>query len=336
MPRSAFLPISLAGYFSKPIRIRRGLLATSGYQTMLSFSKVRQLRLRLHSLFLTAFPDVCGKLEGESIVQASIQDVSKLWYLEEPPSPLSPLSPTSLSTSPISPLSTVTASSINSAASDTFQDWRQPIRQGITLDTNICIRAVPPSLSSPSPSSPSSLPSGLQIPTRAPSQIHRSARVTVVPRRSSVSRSSPIVPVPPSPNALPRPHQPPMAAVPLTNQAMLASAASVAPTLNGVSQGGIAGGEAPKTPDSGVSMSPLTVTFTPPLGVTGPHKLQIGVCRNTSGQADICVPAIKETAILASLASNLEAAGPPSRKRGMQLFQSSVWQFWNRVSNKVS
>lgn len=269
---------------------------------MPSFSKVRRLHHSFSSCFLTAFLDVCGKLEGESIVQEYILDASNLWCLEE-----SPLLPTSLPASQSTPLSTVTASSANSAASGSFRDWREPIRRGlITLDTNISIRAVPPSRPSPS-SPPSSLPSRPQIPTCAPSQICRPARPTAVPRRSPVSRSSPIVPEPPSPDAVPRPGQQPMSAVPLTNQAMLASVASIAPTSNRVLQGGIAR-EAPKllkTRDSGVSISPLTVTFT---------------------------SAIKGTAILAS---DPEATGPRSQKRGMQLFQSSVWQFWNRISNKT-
>jgi hypothetical protein len=272
-----------------------------------------------------------------------MQDASNLWYLEEPP-----LSPTSLPASPSSPSSTVTASPTNSAASGSFQDWREPIRQGlISLETDICIRAIPLSNSSPSSPAPSSpitsadssasdsrLSSRLQISSQATSrQIHRSARHTAVPRRSPVSRLSPRTPAPPSPKALsvPRPQQPPMAAVPLTNQATLASAASIALASSGVSQrrdsqGSIARGEAPtllKTPD--VS---LTVTF-------APHRLHAGVreprsCGNTSSQADICGPAKKGTA------SDPEATGAPPQMRGMQLFQSSVWQFWNRICNQAS
>jgi hypothetical protein len=141
---------------------------------------------------------------------------------------------------------------------------------------------------------------------------------------------------------VPRPRQPPMAAVPLTNQATPASAASIAYASNGVyqrreSQGSITRGKAPtllKTPDMGGSMS-LTVTFTSPSAVAGPHRLHAGIREprsggNTSSQADICGPAKKGTA------SDIEATGAPPRMRGTQLSKSSVWQFWNQRCNQAS
>jgi hypothetical protein len=159
-----------------------------------------------------------------------MEGASQLWYLDDPP-----LSPTSLPASPSGPLPTMTAPPTNYAAYGSFQDWREPIHRGvITLDTSVCIRAMPPSNSSsgsPSLSSaitsagPSandgSLPSWLQIPTQAISyQIHH----TAVPRRSPASRLSPRTVAPPSPNTAFVPQ--PMAAVPLTNQASPASATS--------------------------------------------------------------------------------------------------------------
>jgi hypothetical protein len=350
-----FSPISLVGYILEAIRIR-GPLATLGTKRgHYSQRFVNYIFLFLFLFcFLDGFPDVCGKLEGENIVQASIQDASNLWYLEEPP-----LSPTSLPTSPYSPLSTVTTSSTYSASNGSFQDWREPIRQGlITLETDICIKAMPPSPATPSPSFPipsansgingGGLPSMLQISTQATShQISRSARATAIPRRSPVSRLSPRTTAPSSPKTwfVPRPPQPLMAAVPITNQATPASAASNTLESNDVSQGrasqgSIARGETPKvlkTPDMEGSMS-LTLTITSPSGVTGPHRLHTGVGEpmsrgNTSGQADIRGPAKKGTA---GLAPDREATGAPPRMRGTSLSQSSVWQFWNRRCNQVS
>jgi hypothetical protein len=283
------------------------------------------------SLFLTAFPDVCGKLEGENIVQKSIQDASNLWYLEE--------LPLSLPASPNSPSSTMTPSPTNSASNGSFKDWREPIhgvicRGMISLETNICIRAVPPpSNSSPSPLSPSS-------PTTSPG-----FRPTAVPRRLPVSRLSPRTPAPPYPNvsSVALPHQPSMTAVPVINPAMPASAASIAPTSNGVSQRresqrAIPRGEAPKllkTPGMGGLLSPPTVISLS--AVTGSHRPHTAAkeprrCGKTSGQADTCCPA-KGTA---SLVSDSEATGAPPRMRGTQLSQSVVWQFWNRMCNLAS
>ena len=67
-------------------------------------------------LMFFAFPlfdlssDVSGKLEGESVIQASLQGAPKLWYLE---GSLSSTSPTT------------------SVLAGPFLDWREPIRQGL-------------------------------------------------------------------------------------------------------------------------------------------------------------------------------------------------------------
>ena len=281
------------------------------------------------SLFLTAFLDVCGKLEGESIVRKSIRGASNLWYREEPP-----LSPPA---SPNNPSPTMTASPTNSASNGSFQDWREPIRgvicRGmISLETNICIRAVlPPSNSNPSSPSPTS-------PTTSPG-----FRPTAAARRSPVSRS-PRTRAPPYPSALSvaRPQQPPMTAVPLTNQATPPSAASIAPTSSGVSQRresqrAIPRGEAPKllkTFGMRGLLSPPTVT-SPSAAMTGlnrPHTTsrELKGCGKTSGKADNCSSGKKGTISLAS------TAAAPSRMRGTQLSQSAVWQFWNRRCNQAS
>src|SRR5260370_42341991 len=163
------------------------------------------------------------------------------WYLEE-----LPFSPTSQPSSPSSPLTTAIASPTSSTATGLFQDWREPIRQGlITIKTDICIKPMPPSNSSPSspaPSSPtapaassandSSQSSRLQISTQTAShQIPRSPKR----RRSPASRLSPGAQAPPSWTT---PHQQhPTAAVSLNYQATLASVTPVASTLNSVSHG---------------------------------------------------------------------------------------------------
>ena len=131
----------------------------------------------------------------------------------------------------------MTAPPINFAAFSPFQDWREPIRQGlITLETSVCIRATPPSNSSSNtPSLSSPIPSAcpgandgslhrLQIPTQATSY-QKLCHTAFLGRStaSTPSRSSPRTVAPPSPKTfVPRP----MAAVPLTNQAELASATS--------------------------------------------------------------------------------------------------------------
>jgi hypothetical protein len=104
--------------------------------------------------------DVCGKLEGESIVHTSIPVARDLWYLEEPL--LSPTSPLAVSPNQSSPSLTVTAISTNSASQGPFNDWREPIRRGlISLDTetHYCIRS-PPESNSGSPASISPTLSG--------------------------------------------------------------------------------------------------------------------------------------------------------------------------------
>jgi hypothetical protein len=90
------------------------------------------MTLPFPSSLLDSLLDVCGKLEGENIVHASISGSSDHpWNLEEiPSSPTSP--PPVVSPSPNSPSNTATPSTTSSASDDSFQDWREPIRRRLS------------------------------------------------------------------------------------------------------------------------------------------------------------------------------------------------------------
>ena len=136
---------------------RSGLLAMSGFQVMPLFSEVCTFLL-LCFLYSNILSDVCGKLEGESIVGKDIQDALKLWYFQEPslsPTSRSPLSPIRDSPSP-----TVTETPTNSTpGTPIVGDWREPIHQMLrSVNVSINIR-ITDKLASPSPShSPPSSP----------------------------------------------------------------------------------------------------------------------------------------------------------------------------------
>ncbi len=236
---------------------------------------------------------------------------------------MSPTSP-SQPASPSGPLSSATVSPTCSTASGSFQDWREPIRQGlISLESNICIRAMSPicSPTSPSPSFPitpgASGANDGNTPTPTPiaaHQIRRSARRYPASRLSPRSLASPFSNV----LSVPRPQQPLMAAVPLTNQATPASASHIAP------------------PDVEDSMSPPLITSTSPLGVMG-HKLHSGDGKprhrgNGTDQADVC-GSVKKGTCASPLASDSKATGAPSRRRGVQMSENPIWQFWNQKCN---
>jgi hypothetical protein len=92
--------------------------------------------------------DVCGKLEGESIVAAAIQGIPNLWCFEEPPLSLS--SRPALSYNRNSPSHTLTATQITSAAGIPICDWREPIRRMLrSQDVNLRFTYKPPSSSTP-------------------------------------------------------------------------------------------------------------------------------------------------------------------------------------------
>ena len=134
---------------------RGGLLAMFGSQVMPLFSEVCTFLLCF--LYSDIHSDVCGKLEGESIVGEDIQDTLKLWYFEEPS--LSPTSPSPLSPIRDSPSPTVTETPTNFTPGTPIGDWREPILQMLQLpnvNINIRITDKQPGNPSPSHSAPSS------------------------------------------------------------------------------------------------------------------------------------------------------------------------------------
>jgi len=122
---------------------KNAIIFKGSYRPFLSFPSVSDILIE----------DVCGKLEGESIVGAAIRDTPNLWYFEEPP--LSPAARPTLSPSQNSPSPTMSATSTSSVGVP-IQDWREPIRRMLqSLDINIRITAKRPSNISPNcPSSP--------------------------------------------------------------------------------------------------------------------------------------------------------------------------------------
>ncbi|KAI0287764.1 hypothetical protein BC826DRAFT_738669 [Russula brevipes] len=99
------------------------------------------------------FRDVCGRLEGESIVGADIQDTPNMWYFEEPPLSLTSRSPLSARWNTLSP--TMSAMSANPIEGLPLRDWREPIHRMLRamqpLKVNIHIIAKPPINYPPSP-----------------------------------------------------------------------------------------------------------------------------------------------------------------------------------------
>jgi hypothetical protein len=71
--------------------------------------------------------DVCGRLEGESIVGEAIEGIPNLWYFKE--FPLSPSSQPALSPNRNSPSRTMNATQLTSATGILIRDWREPIRR---------------------------------------------------------------------------------------------------------------------------------------------------------------------------------------------------------------
>jgi hypothetical protein len=98
--------------------------------------------------------DVRGRLEGESIVGASIHDIPNLWCIEESPSLTShPM----LSPNQDSPSLTVTVTQITSATGRRIRDWREPIRRMLqSRDASILFTDKPPGSSGSIPSAGSS------------------------------------------------------------------------------------------------------------------------------------------------------------------------------------
>jgi hypothetical protein len=73
--------------------------------------------------------DICGTLEGESIVGEAIQGIPNLWCFEEPPMSRQVASQPALSPNQNGPSLTVIATQITSADGTVILDWREPIRR---------------------------------------------------------------------------------------------------------------------------------------------------------------------------------------------------------------
>ena len=132
-----------AGCFLK-LQGKCGLLAMPGKRTTPLFSKVHGF---LCFLFVLSdpFPDVCGRLEGESIVGAAIEGTPNLWCFEERPVFLVSESHPTLSPNWYRPSLTATATQITSAKGILIRDWREPIRRMLqSRDVNIRITDKPP------------------------------------------------------------------------------------------------------------------------------------------------------------------------------------------------
>ena len=121
-----------------------GFLATPGKRTTPLFSKVHGLLCFLFVLSDT-LPDVCGRLEGESIVGAAIEGIPNLWCFEERPLFLVSDSHPTHSPNWYRPSLTATAAQITSAEGILIRDWREPIRRMLrSRDVNIRITDKPP------------------------------------------------------------------------------------------------------------------------------------------------------------------------------------------------
>jgi hypothetical protein len=301
--------------------------------------------------------DVCGKLEGESIVQASIQGEPDSWYLEEPP--LSPTSPPEVSPNRSSPSPNMTASPTNSVADGPFQDWREPFRQGlVSPDANVRIWAPSPTNSnpcSPAPASPttsggSSVRDGsplsvLPIPAQSPAHTRRrSARPTLASQRLPLVSQRRTAPPSPTILPVPSPQQPPIVASPLKDRATPISipAPPTAPASCDVSRR-LESQDGALTRDSGISLqkadmrSPppiLTVTVTSQSGVPNPQKLVIGgaiECRDKPGKADLHNPEEKGAA---SLAPDSDSTPGQLQARGGRVRRLPAFQYWFQKCNE--
>lgn len=249
------------------------------------------------------------------------------------------------------PPPTTTASATNSTAGGPFQDWREPIRQGlISPHTNIRIRALSPKdSSSGSPASPSAISSGgsngcddrslsnLRIPAQSSvHDTHRSARHTVTSQRSPLSKGSPRRTAPPSQTTHVPSQQPPIASLLPKGQAtptpVLAN--SITPTPR---DHALTGEVFLQKPDVRRSIH-LTVTVTSPPGETSPHILHIGDggakgCRNNPGQADIRGSEQKG----APRSVPHPDSTPALVTQGLvgRVQKTAAWQFWSQICNQA-
>ena len=99
------------------------------------------------------FPDVCGKLEGESIVGEAIKDTTNLRYFQEPPQfpALRPaLLPNRNNSSPVMNEAPTSSTGVP------IHRMLRTLKRGFTVDSNIRITTKPPSIANPSDSARSS------------------------------------------------------------------------------------------------------------------------------------------------------------------------------------
>ena len=136
--------------------------------------------------------DVCGKVEGESIVHTSMLGAPNAWYLDK--LPLSKKALRDVPQNRTNPPSTITASPTASVVYGPFHDWREPLRQGsIPLHTNVRIT------DSPQGSSRKPLSELRNNTSSTAPEIHGSAAQSVSPP----SQPRPIVAPPLNDRALP-------------------------------------------------------------------------------------------------------------------------------------
>ncbi|KAI9507837.1 hypothetical protein F5148DRAFT_63791 [Russula earlei] len=339
--------------FSEPTRIyvltdRPGRIYLESDQTSRAFGNVWAPSKAI------IFKDVCGKLEGESIVHASLQSTSNQWYLDEPPlSPTSP--PEAPSPNRSNPSPTMTATSIGSVVDTTFEDWREPIRRRLNSpDTSICIRATPPSASSSSPSSPSSLtpsacssgsgsdgspPSKLSMrSTRSTARrTHRSAQPMAVSQRPPTSRLSQRMPT--SSRSTTTLQQTPIAALPLAVKATPPPNPTIiiAPPPHNVPQRR----EPPKDPLRGEAPMPSQIPGEKPFFLKNPTLCPSGFVATPLRVTSLPEPfGFRLGGVDAKRSPNrvdrdVKPTKPPPKTRGVSPNLSHVWQFWIQKDSKL-
>lgn len=193
-----------AGCFLKLLR-KHGPLATFGPQRMLLFSKVHVFLL-FPFLASDILLDVCGKLEGESIVGAAIQDTQNLWCFEEPPPSPSSRSPNRSSPPP-------TTNTTPSTPTLLKGDWTEPILRmlrssDVNIQVNIRISAKPPTNTGPASSLPIPSPvSSRNVVSSSPTPQSRSLTIQIPGGRlltTSSTRPTPLSQRPPAAEPSPK------------------------------------------------------------------------------------------------------------------------------------
>jgi hypothetical protein len=284
-----------------------------------------------------------------------------MWYLEEPP--LSPTPECVASPNWSNPSPAMTAPSTKSTADGLFQDWREPIRQGLNSPhADIRIRAWPTNNPSPGPpASRSTTPSDgsncrdgvslsiSRIPPHSSVHItHRSTRHTLASQPSQLSKvfprstASPLQATPP----VPPPQQSPIVPLPSEDQATPTPALAIplTPASGDVSQKPepqgctLTGDVFLQKPDVRGSIHlTLAVTSLPKEG--SPHLLSIGG-EEAKGRRNNLVKADmrgSEQKGAAGLGPCLDSVPALSLKQGLvgRLQKTAAWQFWSQLSDQA-